>query len=77
MVAIDDLTRAGENALVELYGGKRGEALDSLRYRRFYKKVTTRGHQIRPHDLPLTSAAAKYHSLPSTRVFLQVGVHIP
>ena len=73
MVAIDDLTRAGENALVELYGGKRGEALDSLRYRRFYEKVTTRGHQIRPHDLPPTSAAAKYHSL---RVFLQVGVHI-
>ena len=74
MVAIDDLTRAGENALVELYGGKRGEELDSLRYRRFYEKVTTRGHQIRPHDLPPTSAAAKYHSL---RVFLQVGVHIP
>ena len=74
MVAIDDLTRAGENVLVELYGGKRGEALDSLRCRRFYEKVTTRGHQIRPHDLPPTSAAAKYHSL---RVFLQVGVHIP
>ena len=74
MVAIDDLTRAGENALVELYGGKRGEALDSLRYCRFYEKVTTRGHQIRPHDLPPTSAAANSRSL---RVFLQVGVHIP
>ena len=33
------------------------------------EKVTTRGHQICPQDLPPTSVAAKYHSL---RVFLQV-----
>ena len=34
---------AGENVLVVLYGGKQGESVDSLRYRRYYEKVATRG----------------------------------
>ena len=40
-----------------LYGGKQGESLDSLRYRRYYEKVATRGQQIQPQ---------------TPRVFLQV-----
>ncbi|KAK3748685.1 hypothetical protein QZH41_018981, partial [Actinostola sp. cb2023] len=41
----DDVATAGENALSALYGGKQGESLDSLRYRRYYEKVATRGRQ--------------------------------
>ncbi|KAK3752452.1 hypothetical protein QZH41_013499, partial [Actinostola sp. cb2023] len=65
----DDVATAGENALSALYGGKQGESLDSLRYRRYYEKVATRGRQVQPQNLPPTSAAARYHSF---RVFLQV-----
>ena len=54
---------AGENALVVLYGGKQGESLDSLRYRRYYEKVSTSGQQIQPQNLPPVSATARYHSL--------------
>ena len=64
-----EVATAGENALVVLYGGKQGESHDSLRYRRYYEKVATRGPQIQPQNLPPTSAAARCHSL---RVFLQV-----
>ena len=54
---------AGENALVVLYGWKQGESLDSLRYRRYYEKVETRGHQIQPQNLPPASAASRCHRL--------------
>ena len=47
-----EVATAGENALVVLYGGKQGEILDSLRYRRYYEKVATRGQQIQPQNLP-------------------------
>ena len=58
-----ELATEVENALVVLYGGKQGESLDSLRYRRYYEKVATRGQQIQPQNLPTASAAARYHSL--------------
>ena len=58
-----EVATAGENALVVLYGGKQGESLDSLPYRRYYEKVATRGQQIQPQNLPPASAAARYHSL--------------
>ena len=67
--SVDNIIDAGEKALVELYGGKEGECLNSLWHRRFHEKVSTRGQQIYPHNLPPTSAAVKQHSL---RVYLQV-----
>ena len=66
---LDDVATTGENELVALYGRKKGESLDSLRYRRYYKKVATRSFQVQRHNLPRTSSAARYHSY---RVFLQV-----
>ena len=63
----DESVKAGENALVALYGGKQGELLDSLRHRKYQEKVCTR--EVEPQNLPPTSSAAIYHSL---RVFLQV-----
>ena len=58
-----EVATAVQNALVVLYGGKQGESLDSLRYRRYYEKVATRGQQIQPQNLPTASEAARYHSL--------------
>ena len=58
-----EVATAGENALVVLYGGKQGQSLDSLPYRRYYEKVATRGQQRQPQNLPPASAAARYHSL--------------
>ena len=60
---------AGENALLFLYGRKPGEKLDCMRYQRYCEKLATNSSQIQPQNLPLTSAAARHHSL---RVYLQV-----
>lgn len=65
----DDVVKAGENALVAMYGGRQGESLDSLRHRNYLEKVCTKGRQVEPQNLPPTSAAARFHSM---RVFLQV-----
>jgi len=60
---------AGEKALVSLYGGKKEESLDMLRYRRFCDKITQNSSPVEPQTLPPTSTTAKFHSL---RVFYQV-----
>lgn len=66
---IDEVAKAGEDALVSLYGGKDGDTLDNLRYRRYCERVCSKGRKIEPQNLPPTSAAGKFHSF---RVFLQV-----
>ena len=43
--------------------GSCAEGLDSLRYKRFCDKVPKSTSPVDPQSLPLTSAAAKYHSL--------------
>ena len=53
----------GDTALVLLYGGSCAEGLHSLRYKRFCDKVPKSTSPVDPQSLPLTSAAAKYHSL--------------
>ena len=65
----EEISIAGEQALVALYNGKPGESLDSLRYKRFCEKIATNTSRIHPQTLPPTSAAAKYHSL---RVYFQI-----
>ena len=60
---------AGENALVSLYGEKPGEKLEGMCYQHYCEKLVTNSSQIQHQDLPLTSAAARHHSL---RVYLQV-----
>ena len=64
-----DISAAGEQALVITYNGKPGEELDSLRYQRFHEKVATNTSHVQPQSLPPTSGAAKYHSL---RVYFQI-----
>ena len=62
-VSKEDVIFVGDTALVLLYGGSCTEGLDSLRYKRFCDKVPKSTSPVDPQSLPLTSAAAKYHSL--------------
>ena len=64
-----DIEKAGEIAIVELYGGKRTDTLNHLRHKKFCEKAATNITRIEPQTLPPTSAAAKYHSF---RVFYQI-----
>ncbi|GFN80279.1 hypothetical protein PoB_000678500 [Plakobranchus ocellatus] len=64
-----DIIASGEKALISVYGGRAGDTLDMLRYKRFWEKVTSSITTVQVRSLSPTSAAAKYHSL---RVYLQV-----
>lgn len=65
----EEISSAGEKAIACLYGGRPGEGLDALRYRRFREKVSASTSSVQVHTLPPTAAAASYHS---ARVHLQV-----
>lgn len=65
----DDIINAGESALVKLLGGKPGQSLNDLRYKKFCERVTNGKSFVEPKSLPPTSAAAAQHSL---RVYYQV-----
>ena len=65
----DEVQKAGEEALVCLYGGQPNEGLDKLRYDKFCEKVSTSTSPVQVHTLPPTAAAARYHSM---RVYYQV-----
>ncbi len=59
----EDITAAGEKALVSLYVGTKEEGLDSLRCKRFCDKISKSTSSVEPKTLPPTSAATKFHSL--------------
>lgn len=54
---------------MSVFNGRRGQKLDSPRYKRYCEKLASRKAQVQPQSLPPTSVAAKYHSM---RVYLQV-----
>ncbi|VDI12837.1 Hypothetical predicted protein [Mytilus galloprovincialis] len=64
----EEVIKAGEEALVCLFGGLPYEGLDILRFRKFLNKVSTGTACVQVHTLPPTSDAARFHSL---RVYLQ------
>ncbi|VDI27019.1 Hypothetical predicted protein [Mytilus galloprovincialis] len=66
----DVITKAGEEAMVTLYGGNPLEGLDLLRWRKFTAKTMSarRVVSVQVQSLPPTSNAAQFHSL---RVYLQ------
>jgi hypothetical protein len=68
-ISKEDIIKAGEMALVSLYGGTVDEGLDSLRYRQFSEKAAKSTSLVEPQTIPPTSSAAKYHSL---RVYYQM-----
>ena len=59
----EDIRNAGDNALVCLYNGKPGDKWNTIRVQHFQRKVSASTSCVQPRTLPLTSAAAKYHSL--------------
>ncbi|VDI39228.1 Hypothetical predicted protein [Mytilus galloprovincialis] len=60
----DQVVKAGEEVLVDLYGGVQSvEGLDLLRYRKFASKVVVGNVFVQVHTLPPTSDAAKLHSM--------------
>lgn len=65
----DQVTTAGEKALLVLYGGKPEDTLNTLRYKKFCEKTATKTTQLQSEVLPPTVAAARFHSL---RVYLQI-----
>ena len=67
----EDITKAGECALVCLYNGHQYESLDSLRLRKFMEKSTSSIKVVQPGTLPPTSDAARFHCL---RVYQQTQV---
>ena len=67
--SMNDITKAGENALVILYNGDSGDDLNALRCKRFQEKVMKSHKYVDASDLPPTSGSAKFHSL---RVYYQV-----
>ena len=73
-----DITVAGEKAMLHLYNASSTESLNSLRYIRFCQRVATGTLSLQPENLPSTFSAASFHSL---RVYYQVqrwkGVELP
>ncbi|CAG2201846.1 unnamed protein product [Mytilus edulis] len=70
----DQVVKAGEEVLVDLYGGVQSvEGLDLLRYRKFASKVVVGNVFVQVHTLPPTSDAAKLHSM---RTFYQTQIWI-
>ena len=64
-----DIIAAGEKSLVCLFNDRSEESLDSLRYSRFFQRITTGTSFVQSECLPPTSAAAVYDNL---RVYLQL-----
>ena len=57
--------------MIVLFDGKLEEKLDSIILSIFYQKVAGRVKFVKPENLPLRSAATKYHSL---RTYHQIQV---
>ncbi len=64
----EEIGKAGARLFVILFGGKREDSLNFLRYAKFLEMVST-SKAIDPQKLPPTERAAYFHSL---RVHLQV-----
>jgi len=59
----EDVIKAGELALVEVYGSKVSDSLEALQHRRFCEKTAKSTTAVEVKSLPPTSSAAKFHSL--------------
>ena len=65
----DIIVKAGETALVLLYGGKHSDSLNHLRCLKYCQKLHSFSSALEPKHLPPTSSAAQFHSL---RTYFQV-----
>ena len=67
--SLEDITRAGQQLLTMLYGGKPESTLNNLRYLKYIDQVSMSTTRPIPERLPPTERAAYFHVL---RVHLQV-----
>ena len=58
-----EVIAAEDKALLHIYKGLPGDALNFLRFQRFHQKVGSSISLVQPEVLPPSSAAAAYHSL--------------
>ena len=65
----EDIAKAGESAILMLYGDQANANLNDVRYNTFCKKLSTCKKAVVPENLPPTSDALRFHSY---RVFHQV-----
>ena len=65
----EQITSAGEKALLHLYKGTGDHNFDSFRNRMFCQKVASSRFHIKPEVLPPTPAAAKYQLFHQVRVW--------
>ena len=69
LLTAEEIGKAGIRAFAIMYGGKKSDSLNSLRYAKYMEMVTSRKSSLAPQKLPPTERAAHFHSL---RVHLQV-----
>ena len=67
----EDIIQAGEKAAVLLYGGKDDDSLNTLRYVKYLRQLSTSTTAVDPRRLPATASAFKFHSM---RIYFQVQV---
>ena len=68
---VEEVGQAGIQAFVILYGGKRTDSLNQLRYTKYMETIASSKSSLDPQKLPPTARAAYFHSL---RVHLQVAL---
>ena len=63
--AIKNITDAAERKILKLYGNQKSKTLDELRVPTYSKKLFSKSakNKTEPRSLPLSSNAAKYHTL--------------
>ena len=67
-MTVEQIGKGGIRLFVVMYGGKREDSLNSLRYAKFMEMISSKT-SLDPQKLPPTERAAHFHSL---RVHLQV-----
>ena len=67
----DQVREAGEKALVAIYGGRKTDSLNQLRYKKYTEKVAKSLTQVDPKNLPPTSAAC-FCKLLSGRILIVI-----
>ena len=62
----EQIGKAGLQAFVIMFGGKKNDSLNSLRYAKFMEMVTSNKSSLDPQNLPPTERPAYFHSLRGT-----------
>ena len=70
--ALNQIVEAGEKTLVVLYGGKKVETLNSLKYKNFCDRTASKNTHTQSHSITPTTAAARYLSSWSSKYLLYI-----